>query len=210
MPPQPTSWNLLQNSWRIWVTSDFYYSNCLAGHLPIPVRNQYGFELSINTLEKITRWFVVDCVWNVMAHTQKPDFRRNGWVHLNRRGRKFSRLLEAEACASAVVMLDTPFSEVVWRVLDTHSILQFPLPSYPRVTVCHHISTGLYRTRLVSGNMSCGVSKGFVGCWLQQRYTFNSKNFINTTSILIVKLKKCGMFHGYSVDGTVSSAALPH
>ena len=30
----------------------------------------------------------VDCVWNVMAHTQKPDFvfRRNGRVHLNRRG----------------------------------------------------------------------------------------------------------------------------
>ena len=29
-----------------------------------------------------------DCVWNVMAHEQKPDFvfRRNGRVHLNRRG----------------------------------------------------------------------------------------------------------------------------
>jgi len=29
----------------------------------------------------------VDCVWNVMAHSQKPDFvfRRNGRVHLNRR-----------------------------------------------------------------------------------------------------------------------------
>ena len=28
-------------------------------------------------------------------------------------GRQFSRLLEAEVCASAVVMLDTPCSEVV-------------------------------------------------------------------------------------------------
>jgi len=30
----------------------------------------------------------VDCIWNVMAHAQKPDFvfRRNGPVHLNRRG----------------------------------------------------------------------------------------------------------------------------
>jgi hypothetical protein len=36
-----------------------------------------------------------------------------GRVHLNRRGRKFSRLLAAEVCASAVVMLDTPCSEVV-------------------------------------------------------------------------------------------------
>jgi len=64
-----------------------------------------------------------------MAHAQKPDFvfRRNGRVHLNRRGSQFSRLLEAEVCASAVVMLDTPCSEVVWRVLATHFIRQFPL-----------------------------------------------------------------------------------
>ena len=63
------------------------------------------------------------------THAQKPDFvfRRNGWVHLNRRSRQFSRLLAAELCASAVVMLDTPCSEVVWRVLATHSIRQFPL-----------------------------------------------------------------------------------
>ena len=86
-------------------------------------------------------------------------------------------------------MLDTPCSEVVWRVLSTHSIRQFPLhfPSraspcaftfqlasnagytmfwgsvkstdyplhspvstslpLPCVTVCHHISTGLYLHR---------------------------------------------------------------
>jgi len=72
---------------------------------------------------------IVDCVWNVVTHAQKPDFvlRRNGRVHLNRWGRKFSRLPAAEVCASAVVMLDTPCSEVVWRVLATHLIRQFPL-----------------------------------------------------------------------------------
>ena len=65
----------------------------------------------------------------MMAHPQKPDFVfwRNGRVHLYRWGRQFSRLLAAEVCASAVVMLDTACSEVVWRVLATHSILQFPL-----------------------------------------------------------------------------------
>jgi len=42
-------------------------------------------------------------------------------------GRQFSWLLAAEVCASAVVMLDTPCSEVVWRVLAIHSIRQFPL-----------------------------------------------------------------------------------
>ena len=72
---------------------------------------------------------VLDCVWNVMAHAQKPDFvyRWNGRVHLNRQGRQFSWLLAAEVCASAVVMLDTSCSEVVWRVLAAHYIRQFAL-----------------------------------------------------------------------------------
>jgi len=41
----------------------------------------------------------VEASWNVMGHAQKPDFvfRRNGRVHLNRRGRQFSRLLAASA-----------------------------------------------------------------------------------------------------------------
>ena len=73
-----------------------------------------------------------------MAHAQKPDFvfRRNGRVHLIRQGRQFVRLLAAEVCASAVVMLDTPCSEVVWRVLATHSIRQFPLHFPSRTSPC--------------------------------------------------------------------------
>jgi hypothetical protein len=74
----------------------------------------------------------------VLAHAQKPDFffRRNGRVHLNRQGRQFSRLLAAEVCASAVVMLDTPRSEVVRRVLATHSIRQFHLHFPSRASPC--------------------------------------------------------------------------
>jgi hypothetical protein len=63
-------------------------------------------------------------------------FWRNGWVHLNRRGRQFSRLLAAKVCASAVIMLDTPCSEVVWRELATHSIHQFPLHFPSRASPC--------------------------------------------------------------------------
>jgi len=80
-----------------------------------------------------------DWVWNVMAHAQKPDFvfRQNGWVHLNRsEGRQLSQLLAAEVCVSAVVMLDTPRSEVVWRVLATHSIRQFPIHFPCRASPC--------------------------------------------------------------------------
>ena len=78
---------------------------------------------------------IVDCVGNVMLHAQKPDFvfRGNGQVHLNRRGCQFSRLLAAEVC---VVMLDTQCSEVVWRLLATHSIRQFPLHFPSRVSPC--------------------------------------------------------------------------
>jgi len=80
----------------------------------------------------------LEASWNVIAHAQKPDFvfRRNGRVHLNRLGRQFSPLLAAEVCASAIVMLNTPCSEVVWRVLATHSIRQFS-PHFPsRASPC--------------------------------------------------------------------------
>jgi hypothetical protein len=67
-----------------------------------------------------------------MAHTQKPDFvfRRNRPVHLNRWGRQFSRLLADELRTSAVVMLDTPCSGVVRRVLAT-PFGSFPFTSPP-------------------------------------------------------------------------------
>jgi len=84
---------------------------------------------------------LVDCIWNVMAHAQKPDFVfwRNGWVHLNRQERQFIRLLAAKVCASAVVMvvmLDTLCSEIVWRVMATHTIRQFLLHFSSRASPC--------------------------------------------------------------------------
>ena len=87
-----------------------------------------------------------------MAHAQKPDFvfRRNGRVHLKRQGRQFSLLPAAELCASAVVTLDTPSSELV---KGTGYPLRSPVsPSLPPpcVAVCHYISTGLYSSRSVN------------------------------------------------------------
>jgi hypothetical protein len=76
---------------------------------------------------------LLDWVWNVMAHAQKPDFvfLRNGRVHLNRRGRQFIRLLAAEACGSAVVMLDTPRSGVAWEYWLPTPLASFPFTSPP-------------------------------------------------------------------------------
>jgi hypothetical protein len=77
----------------------------------------------------------------VMVHAQKPDivFRRNGRVHLNRRGRQFCRLLAAVVCASAVVMLDTPCSEVVCEYWLPTPFASFPFTSPP---VRHRVPLG--------------------------------------------------------------------
>ena len=103
---------------KLW-TLEGWFASCTVTHLSIGSLHAY----------KMAVLGLVDCTWNVMAHAQKSDFvfQRNGRVHLNWQGRQFSRLLAAEVCASAVVMLDTTCSEVVWRVLSTHSIHQFPL-----------------------------------------------------------------------------------
>ena len=95
----------------------------------------------------------VDCVWNVMAHAQKPDFvfRRNGRVHLNRQGRQSSRLLAAEVCASAfIVGSNAGYTMFRGGVKGTGYPLHSPIyPSLPLpcVTMCHHVSAGLYLQR---------------------------------------------------------------
>jgi len=106
-----------------------------------------------------------------MAHAQKPDFvfRRNGRVHLNQRGRQFSRLLVAKVCASAIVMLHTPCSEIECKTTGypLHSPVSPSLP-LPCVTVCHHISTGVYQ--VVVCQVSLGECQGNTGC-LFYRFT---------------------------------------
>ena len=83
-------------------------------------------------------------VQNVMAHAQKPDFvfPRNGLVHSNRWGRQFSRLLAAEVCASAWVMVDIPRSEVAWKYWLHTPFASFPFTSPP---VRHRVPPGSER-----------------------------------------------------------------
>ena len=136
----------------------------------------------MNVLVNNYYWQVpgVDCVWNVMAHAQEQDFvfRRNGRVHLKRRGRQFSRLLAAEVCVSAVVMLDIPCSEVVWRVLATHSIRQFPLHFLSRGSPCAipfqldstttAITTSVWTTKFRKVQWSLSeswIQKRGIRCW---------------------------------------------
>ena len=84
-----------------------------------------------------------------MTHAQKPDFvfRVNGRVHLNRRGSQFSRLLAAEVCATALVMLDTPRSEVVWEYWLPTPFASFPFTSPPvRHSVPPHSERSILHT----------------------------------------------------------------
>jgi len=74
---------------------------------------------------------LVQASWNEMAHAQKPDFvfrakRSSPFKSARWRGVSSVDCWQTRCAASAVVMLDTPCSVVVWRVLATHCIRQFP------------------------------------------------------------------------------------
>jgi len=138
-----------------------------------------GINILVPTIQKqIT--CLLEASWNVMAHVQKPDFVSwwNGRVHLNRRGHQFSRLLAAKVCTSAVVILDTPCSEVVWRVLATHSICQFPLHFPSCMSPCA-ITFQLEST-----------SK-----WNINTYFHLYNNFEFVTHITMKKTPTCNLFH---------------
>jgi hypothetical protein len=89
---------------------------------------------------------VVDCVWNVMAHAQKRNFvsRRNGRVHLNRRGASVQSATGSRGvriCGSNAGY--TMFrGSVKSKGYPLHSPV-FPSLPLPCVTACHHISAGV-------------------------------------------------------------------
>jgi len=121
-----------------------------------------------------------------MAHARKLDFvfRRNGRVHLNRRGRQFSRLLAAEVCASAVAMLDAPCSEVVWRVLDTYSIRRFLLHFLSRASPC------AITFQLDSYTFFCPL----LFCWLLLTSGKNDKTTLNSVwGLRLVRSLACAL-----------------
>jgi len=104
-------------------------------------------EKNINRQNLVCTQNTVDCVWNVMAHAQKLDFvfRRNGRVHLNRRGAS----VQSTAGSRGVRISGNNAVYTMFRgsVKSTGYPLHSPVsPSRPLpcVTVCHQVSTGLY------------------------------------------------------------------
>jgi hypothetical protein len=90
---------------------------------------------------------LLDCIWNVMAHAQKPDFvfRRNGRLHLNRQGASVQSTTGSRGvCIGGSNAGYTMFrGSVKSTSYPLHSPVSLSLP-LPCVTVCHHISTGLH------------------------------------------------------------------
>ena len=151
----------------------------------------------------------VDCVWNVMAHAPKTRFRLSAkrTIPFKSVGGGISSVdyWQPEVCASAVVMLDTPCSEVVWRVLSTHSIRQFPLYLPSRTSPCaitsqleftYSLRTSRHYTRLFAGKIwyNCDKKmKNWITKWVPGIFFGKNKRPIaglTTHSYLAPGLKK--------------------
>jgi len=80
----------------------------------------------------------VEASWNVMVHAQKPDFvfRAKRMSPFKSPGPSVQSTAGSRGVRTAVVMLDTSRSEVVWRVLATHCIRKFPLHLPSRGSLC--------------------------------------------------------------------------
>jgi len=90
---------------------------------------------------------LVDCLWNVMAHVQKPDFvfRRKRRVHLNRWGSSVqsttgNRGVRISGSNAGYTMFRGSVKSTGYQF---HSTVSPPLPHH-HVTVRHFVSTGLY------------------------------------------------------------------
>jgi hypothetical protein len=120
------------------------------------------------------------CIWQTNA--------------LYAQGSHFSRLLAAEVCASAVVMLDTPCSEVVWRVLATHCIRQFPFHFPSRASSCaitfQTESTYIFDTLWLSIN-----TLAHFGCSLSLWKSFNFLTRFGTSVVYHLQVKHMSSCH---------------
>jgi hypothetical protein len=93
---------------------------------------RFNFTLYVQCLSCLI--LKVGCTGQLKCYGTRAETRFR--LSAKRTRRQFSRLLAAEFCASAVVLLDTQYSVVVWRVLTTHSIRQFPLHFPSRASPC--------------------------------------------------------------------------
>jgi len=112
-------------------------------------KTSYVYNKASQSTEAAWVLAMVDCVWNVMAHAQKPDFvfRRNGRDYLNRPGASVqsttgSRGVRISGSNAGYNMFRGSVKSTGYPL---HSPVSHSLPLLC-VTVCHHILIGLYQT----------------------------------------------------------------
>ena len=116
-------------------------------------------QWTLNIIQLETRW-------NVMAHAQKPDFvfraKRTSRFKSAGRGVSTVEYWRPRCAPSAVVMLDTPCSEVVWRVLANHCIRQFPLHVPYRASPC-----------TITFQLESNRCEGLIESWPYEHYSWH-------------------------------------
>jgi hypothetical protein len=126
-----------------------------------------------------------------MAHAQKPDFvfRRNGRVHLNRRGAS----VQSATGSRGVRISGSTAGYTMFRgsVKGTGYLLHSPVSpslSLPCVTVCHHISTGLYKVETLrsTSRQKNNITRGTVSS--QDLYTITNQTQLDTVNTYIVNI----------------------
>jgi hypothetical protein len=124
---------------------------------------------------------LVDCVWNVLAHAQKPDFvfRQNGRVHLNRRGLQFCRLLGSRCVriSGSNAGYTTFRGSVKSTGYPFHSpfSLSLPLPTSPCV-VRSQTHSALYACVYQRAGDSVYIRKYCLSAWiLLQLFSFSGE-----------------------------------
>jgi len=148
--PKRTFCALMTDSYVMLTTGEKDEQNSKLSTFCLPSRPNPSFPLFrvifSPSLSSAHLFYVVDYVWNVMAHAQKPDFvfRRNGQVHLNRRGASVqsttgSRRVRISGSNAWYTMFPGSVKSTGYPF---HSSVSPSLP-LPCVTMCHHVSTGL-------------------------------------------------------------------
>ena len=137
----------------------------------------------------VEKQWVLQASWNVMAHAQKQDFvfRRNGRVHLKRRGASVqsttgSRGVHISGINAGYTMFRGSVKSTGYPL---HSPVSPSLP-LPCVTVCHHISTGVYTT------------------WVSVSITLGIQHAMRMRHIVICGLPRCAIiFQHFILNGPI-------
>jgi len=116
------------------------------GRVLSPLTWRTEFNIIIIILDEWTPT-QLEASWNVMAHVQKPDFvfRQNGRVHWNRQGASVHSTTGSQVVriSGSNVGYTMFWGSVKSTGYPLHSPVSLSLP-LPCITMCHHISTGVY------------------------------------------------------------------